>query len=169
MKKSSKSGRFSTGKMLPDAFFDPVAVGRRQLGDRPNGEGGVRIAVQLGDAFDQGVCAFNGCLDQGRALASGLDRAFPAVDGSAGLEDVDAGGEALLDHLPADAWGLGEVGEDGVERDGGHFCLPTTCAPHVTEATTSAPTAWGSTRRRSPMPPITVAWPSRIGGPKAGG
>src|SRR4030095_10277838 len=115
MKKSSKSGCFSTGKMLPDTFLDPVAVCDRQLGYRPNGEGGVRIAVQLGDALDQLVGAVQRCCEQGRYLARCLNRAFPAVDGSAGLEDVDAGSEAFLDHLPADALGLGEGGGGGVE------------------------------------------------------
>jgi uncharacterized protein YjlB len=82
--------------MLPDTLLDPISVGRRQLGDRPDGEGGDRIAVQLGDALDQPVGSVQRRLEQRGDLAGGLDGAFPAVDGAAGLKDVDAGVTAVI-------------------------------------------------------------------------
>ena len=64
--------------MLPDTFLDPVAIASWQLHDRPDGERGDRIAVQLGDALNQSVGAVHRRLEQRRDLGSCLDRASPA-------------------------------------------------------------------------------------------
>ena len=68
---------------------------------------------------------------------------MPAVDRAARAQDVDAGGEALLDDRTADALGFFVIGEDAVNRDDAHAGFrPRTCAPQTVEATTKAPTAW---------------------------
>ena len=71
-----------------------------------------------------------------------------AAEKSADILAADEGdmvAEPLLEEVdeaaPMEALLLGHVGEDGVEGDGGHGRLPSTCAPQATEATTSAPTA----------------------------
>ena len=97
--------------MLPDFGFDPVAVSRGEALDRPYGDGGDFVAVEVGDAGDEGVGSLDRRLEQGRDFRGLLDLALPAVDRVAGAEDVDAGGEFFVDDGSADALRFVGVGE----------------------------------------------------------
>src|SRR5688500_6398509 len=139
-----------------------------QFVDRPDGDARDIVAVQGGDPGDQRIGQSGGGLEDRGDLVGGLDRALPAVDRAARAEDVDAGVEAFLDHLAADALRFVGVGEDRVDRDDGHGTrLPCTCAPQTVAATSSAATAWWSAARPSATPVRTVAMPSRIWVPNA--
>lgn len=66
--------------MLPDGFFDPIAIAGEELGDWPDDDGRGIIAVKLGDAGDECVGLIEGGLEQGRDLADCLDLVLPAID-----------------------------------------------------------------------------------------
>ena len=76
------------------------------------------------------------------SLTGGFDFAFPAVDRPHRTENIDAGGEPLLDDGAADALGFLRIGEDRIDGDHAHRRLPSSWAPHTVEARRSAPVAW---------------------------
>src|SRR5712671_5914383 len=69
------------------------------------------VRVPLAQRLLQSLVALGRGLDQHRVLFVVLDRAFPAVHGAAGGEDVHAGREALLDQHVAQPLRGGAVGK----------------------------------------------------------
>ena len=63
-----------------------------------------------------------GLEDRRDFVATSSILALPAIDGMAGAEDVDAGGEPLLDQRPADSARFLVVGEGGVDADDRRSC-----------------------------------------------
>src|SRR6476660_5862235 len=105
---------------LADVGFDPFRIGIDELVDRPGDDARHVVAMERGDAGHQRIGLTIGGLEDGRDLLRRLDRSLPTVDGPDGPEDIDAGGEPLLDHPPADALRLIGVGEYRIDGDNAH-------------------------------------------------
>ena len=103
-----------------DVLLDPVRVAEWQFLYRPDGNARHFVAVQAGNARDQGVGGFGPRLEDCGHLVRCLDRALPPIDRVARSEHIDAGGEAFLDNGPSNPLRLLGARENAVYRDDAH-------------------------------------------------
>ena len=94
------------------------------------------------DVRDQRIGPGVGRLEDRGDLVAGLYLPLPAINGSDWGQNVDAGGEPLVHHLPADALRLLSISEDRIDGNDTHSFCPSSFAPHTVAARSNAPTAW---------------------------
>jgi hypothetical protein len=81
------------------------------------------IGVEAADGFFEALEISGGGFDEEQKFGSGFNLALPAIDGGEAREDVDAGGEAIVDERTRDALSFvvrGGGGEDQTDFGGGY-------------------------------------------------
>lgn len=95
--------------------MEPVEVVFVAVGDFEGDDfGGIVGVIGVEEGFEVWVGDAGG-FDEGEGFVVGLDGIVPGVDGFDGGDDIDAGGELLLDEKCANLTrhiGIGESGED---------------------------------------------------------
>ena len=108
-----ESGRFRRRGWGGDGIEDPVEVGGGGGVDVEDEELGKGVGMECVEGGFEGVEAGGGGFDDEEDFGGALDAALPAVEGLDLRNEVNAGGEALLDEGGCDAFGFFEAGGGG--------------------------------------------------------